>query len=580
MLRLYSAISIFFVCRIFLACIVFVIATQAHAVDAVPDINAKEQLLQQERERALRQEQQKSPDVRLDQPLIADTLQSIPQNESPCFTIDRITLLGDASERFQWALHAPSVNIEKVIHQCLGTQGINVVMKRIQNAIIARGYITTRVLAGPQDIKTGELHLTLIPGHIHAIRFEANTSEHATGWNALPAKVGDILNLRDIEQGLENLKRIPTVDADIQIEAPNSTDAAPGDSDLVVRWKQRAIPLRLSLSVDNSGVKSTGKYQGAMTVSGDNLLSLNDLFYVSLNHDLGGGDEGDRGTRGHAIHYSVPYGDWLLGFNTSEYNYHQSVAGLNQTYLYEGKSTNTDAKLSRMVWRDATRKVTLSGKLWLRTSSNFINDTEVNVQHRRMAGWEFAVNDREYLGSATLDATLAYRQGTGAFGSIPAPEEAFGEGTSRPRLVTADVQFNQPFHIASQRFTYALAARAQANQTALVPQDRFAIGGFYTVRGFDGESILSADRGLLLRNDLSVALADTGQSAYVALDYGQVGGQSAANLIGQHLAGAALGVRGGFSGVSYDLFASVPVMKPQGFVTSGSTIGFNINWSY
>ncbi len=32
----------------------------------------------------------------------------------------------------------------------------------------------------------------------------------------------------------------------------------------------------------------------------------------------------------------------------------------------------------------------------------------------------------------TLDGNLAYRRGTGAYGSLRAPEENFGEGTARP----------------------------------------------------------------------------------------------------------------------------------------------------
>ncbi|MGN6985683.1 POTRA domain-containing protein [Neisseria sp. P0008.S010] len=39
-------------------------------------------------------------------------------------------------------------------------------------------------------------------------------------WNAafknkFPTRSGNLLNLRDLEQGLENLKRLPTVEADL-----------------------------------------------------------------------------------------------------------------------------------------------------------------------------------------------------------------------------------------------------------------------------------------------------------------------------------------------------------------------------
>jgi hemolysin activation/secretion protein len=93
----------------------------------------------------------------------------------------------------------------------------------------------------------------------------------------------------------------------------------------------------------------------------------------SLNHDLGGGDAGERGTRGGVVHYSVPYGYWLLGATASRSNYHQNVPGPSQTYTYSGNSDNAEIKLSRLVYRDASRKTTLSLKGWQRKSNNFIN---------------------------------------------------------------------------------------------------------------------------------------------------------------------------------------------------------------
>jgi len=554
----------------------------AYAADATSD--AQEQIRQQERERAHREQLTPAPDVRFDQAQPTSSLTALPSKESPCFPIHSIVLTGDSSSQFQWALASANQKSDPAIGKCLGSQSINIVMKRIQNAIVARGFVTTRVLAAPQDLNTGVLTLTLIPGRIHAIRFAPETSQRATQWNAIAARPGDILNLRDIEQSLENFKRVPTADADIQImpadiKNDGSGSSQPGLSDLVISWKQ-AFPLRLTLSADNSGIKSTGKNQGSVTVSGDDLLSLNDLFYISYNHDLGGRDPGSRGTQGTTVSYSLPFGYWLLGFNSSNYNYYQAVAGTSQTYLYSGTSTNSDVRLSRVVWRDAVRKTTLSGRLWMRSSSNFIDDTEVQVQHRRMAGWELGVNEREFIGSATLDVNLAYRQGTGMLGSIPAPEESFGEGTSRPRMIVADAQFNLPFSITNQRLRYSLSARGQSNQTALVPQDRFAIGGFYTVRGFDGENVLSAERGLLLRNDLGLSLGGTGQELYLGLDYGEVGGQSSDLLVGKRLAGAVLGLRGGFKGLNYDVFLGEPIIKPDGFQTARSNVGVNLIWTY
>ena len=222
----------------------------------------------------------------------------------------------------------------------------------------------------------------------------------------------------------------------------------------------------------------------------------------------------------------------------------------------------------------------LAARAFQRKSNNYIDDTEVEVQRRIVGGWEASVGHREFIGAATVDANLAYKRGTGAFESMAAPEEAFGEGTSRFALITADLNVDAPFKLAEQLLRYAGTLRIQSNRTALTPQDCFAIGGRYSVRGFDGESSLSAERGWFLRNELGVAIGATGQEFYLGLDHGEVAGPSSEMLVGKRLTGAVIGLRGQFKVLQYDIFAGAPVRKPEFFRTAGSTAGFNLNLSF
>lgn len=544
---------------------------------AAPLDGSDELIRQQQRERALQQRQEQTPDVRLDAGR-AETIERLPAEETPCFTIDRIQLKGDDAAKFEWGLSAALVENDSPLNRCLGANGINLVMKRIQNAIIKRGYITTRVLAEPQDLKRGTLELTVIPGRIRAVRFAEGTDERATWRTALPMAPGEILNLRDIEQALENMKRVPTAEADIQITPSEAQDAKPGESDLVIRWKQD-FPFRLSLSADDAGSKFTGKYQGSVTMSADNLLTLQDLFYVTFSQDLSGHTTA-HGTQGNTLHYSLPFGYWLLGWTHSNYDYHQTVQGTNQSYKYSGTSVNNDLRLSRVIWRDAVSKSTLGFRLWERDSKNFTDDTEILVQRRRMAGWEISLAERLFIKDATLDASLAYRSGTSALGSLTVPEETVSPGAAHPKVITADLQLAAPFTLVEQRLRYNGVLRMQSNDSPLVPQDRFSIAGRYTVRGFDGETLLSAERGWLIRNDLSVALGATGQELYLGVDYGEVAGPSAKYLIGRRLAGGVVGLRGYYKGLSTDVFYGQPLSKPEGFRTASGTAGFNLTWSF
>ncbi len=560
---------------------------QAALADTIEESESRRQEM---RRRQQEQQLQREVDVRLD-----DTRQSTltpSAAESPCFPIHTVTLTGDAAGRFQFALKKALKETGFQSGQCLGAQGVNRIMVAAQNAVIGRGYTTTRILAAPQDLNSGTLELTVLPGKVRSVRTDTSHNDQtraariAAFQNEIPLKGGDILNLRRIEQGLENLKRVPTAEADIQIVPAD----APDESDIVVAWRQRLLPYRLSLGVDDSGSKTTGKYQGSLTFSADNPFGLSDLFYLSYGRHLGHTDahtdsEGKKtagGTQSYAFHYSVPAGNWLWSWNHNYYRYHQAVAGINEVYDYNGKSRGSDIGFTRLLYRDARRKSHIGFKLWQKENQSFIDDAEVEVQRRKTAGWQLSLKHKEYIGRSTLDIGLAYKRGTGMADAIAAPEEVFDEGTSRMKVITADISYNHPFQIGRQHFVYDTALHAQWNKTPLTPLDKIAIGGRYTVRGFDGESSLSAERGWYWRNEAAWSFKPAHQF-YLALDGGHVSGDSAQYLLGQTLIGAAAGLRGQFKAggsLNYDLFAGKPIKKPKGFQTASTVFGFNLNYSF
>ncbi|WP_338067657.1 ShlB/FhaC/HecB family hemolysin secretion/activation protein [Neisseria weixii] len=317
---------------------------------------------------------------------------------------------------------------------------------------------------------------------------------------------------------------------------------------------------------------------------------MSDLFYVNYGHSIGNvPDETGRsgslkkgGSRNYAVHYSVPFGKWTWAFNHSGYRYHQAVAGLAEAYDYNGKSYNTDFGFNRLIYRDAKRKTHLGAKLWTRETQSYIDDAEITVQRRKTAGWLAELSHKEYIGSSTANFKIAYKCGTGMSDALPAPEEAFGEGTSRMKIWTTSADVNIPFQIGKQPFAYDTTIQAQWNKTPLTVQDKFAIGGRYTVRGFDGELSLAAERGWYWRNDLSWNFKQ-GHQLYLGADVGRVSGQSAQWLLGQTLAGATLGVRGQMKAggqLYYDLFASRALKKPEGFETKKWVTEFRVGYGF
>ncbi|WP_421028719.1 MULTISPECIES: POTRA domain-containing protein [unclassified Paraburkholderia] len=86
--------------------------------------------------------------------------------------------------------------------KCVGKAGVDLLTKGVQQTILGHGYVTTRVLVPPRDLSSGVPTLSLAPGVVRQVRF-AEPSTRGTWKTAFPVTGGDLLNLRDLEQGLE-----------------------------------------------------------------------------------------------------------------------------------------------------------------------------------------------------------------------------------------------------------------------------------------------------------------------------------------------------------------------------------------
>src|SRR5450830_482440 len=97
---------------------------------------------QQERERALRRQQEPPTDARMPAAQKEGSEAVIPEHETPCFPIAQIVLDGQQADQFKEVLSVVTQGPEAVLGRCLGVSGIKAVLARVQNILIARGYVT------------------------------------------------------------------------------------------------------------------------------------------------------------------------------------------------------------------------------------------------------------------------------------------------------------------------------------------------------------------------------------------------------------------------------------------------------
>lgn len=121
-------------------------------------------------------------------------------SESPCWMIDKVE-----TATAPLRLTAFKQLAHTARGRCMGDKGLARLRKKLQNALIAQGYITSRVQLDVQEVPAGILKVRVHYGRIGQLKMQAGSSAYFRPDALFPIAAGDVLNLRSIEQGLENM---------------------------------------------------------------------------------------------------------------------------------------------------------------------------------------------------------------------------------------------------------------------------------------------------------------------------------------------------------------------------------------
>lgn len=515
------------------------------------------------------------PFVSLDQSTLTDDLLRVPLNETPCFTIYKVDLVlpNESSLKRQFATILGPIKYGRgsILGQCIGQQGLNYALRNVQNELIKQGFITSQATLLAQDLTSGTLAITITPGQLDKVWRGEDSHPKVNVSNALVLDKGDIINLRDIETSLENFRlpqsHLTTIDIIPSINAVDNEQY--GSSDLVVTQK-RANRIQWQLGIDDSGNKDTGQYQGTVSATVDRPLASNDVLNLSYTHTIDPWNNVDSSSNNDSIYanYRYPYKNWQMQLTYSDYGFDQTLAGLNQDIIYKGRSENSAIDVQRIIHRDSASKTIATVGGYYGNSKNFFDEVEIEVQRRRFAGWKARINHQRQTSLGEFNASLQYQRGTAAFSAIQAPESFISEAESQPSIWEAQLNLRSPFYISDASYQYNLQWRGQYSPQILIPQDRFSIGGRYTLKGSSEEQSLSGEKGMLLQQEIARILPLPNQMTlmpYITVDQGWVDGDSTQFLAGKYLVSTSLGARLYASNISVDGFIGKSLQAPDSF---------------
>ncbi len=433
--------------------------------------------------------------------------------ETPCFQINELILSDDFLDNNELKKIK-----NQVVGQCLGMNGLKKAAVLFQDYYINAGYITTRVEIPTQDLSTKKLKLTVVPGRISEIVVAGND---ISKW-ILPFSDGDILNIRDLEQGLENIQRTPEVDVKINI-LPGSEN---GSSKVVINT-QRKKNWSLRASYNNFGDQSTGSELIGGTSYLYNVTGLSDLFYFAGTGSQTGG------YKNVSTYYSVPFGYYDLSLYYSKSKSHQGIDIGAYTFDYIGKTEYFSLKGNRMLYRNVNSKLSASAELIRRKYDYTLGGTELVLQKRDMGNVRLGVNYKRNFTGAALDSTVTWQRFTKAFGGTDTPDMRTGTVSKESQIVNLNVNYVKWLTMLPVNAYYELNFGAQYSPDNLTLQDQFTIGDRWSVRGFQNSDGIYGNKGFFLQNTLNAVTGYKGLIPYIGADYGQIIGK----LPSQNLSG-------------------------------------------
>jgi len=544
------------------------------------DVLRQNSVIERQQQERLREQQQRAlpqpgapggTDLKSIQPQV-----TVPDIGAACRNIERIEISG--AELLPSSVRADLVR--DYAGRCLAASDLEAILAALTRSYIERGYITTRAYLPAQDLRSGTLQVAVVEGSIERFELKQSGREGVRPnlAGAFPARAGDRLNLRDLEQGIDQINSLASNNATLDVQ-PGSE---PGRSVVLVN-NAASTPLHLFTTWDNLGTPSTGRYAASATVSADGLLGLNEV--IAVTRRQAAPYDSEHHAELSALHVAVPWGYSTLSYDLSESTYTNALHLPSGTRLdSEGRTLSQSLALDRAVYRDQASRVSLGARLSNQDSRSFLGGEFLDVASRKLSSLDLGVSAFTQVAGGILNGRVAGVQGLTSFG---AEQDADWLPDDVPhaqgRRMALDLGYSRRFETGALPLVWSSQFSGQYSNDVLYGLQQMLVGGPSSVRG-SLVNALSGDSGYYLRNELSVPWQRVfGKEAwsgrfYVGYDFGAVT-NNAPGVPSGSMSGLTLGAAVQWRNASAEVFASQARHLPSFFIPEGTLWGVRLSFA-
>jgi hemolysin activation/secretion protein len=466
--------------------------------------------------------------------------------------------------------------------RCLGLAEFDQVLETVTLAYVDSGLILSRAYLPEQDLTSGTLQIKAVEGTLSEININGEDRPYWAGM-VFPGLVGEPVNIRETEQGLDQIEAMPRWTAELSF-APSEVA---GESVLQVT-AATSKRTEFRFSSNNRGNEDTGEWISSLSANTTNLFGLNDTWDISASKSVNPNPfalayDGDT-NRSASLGLSVPYGRWSIDYDYSFSDYVLTIPGAIDLINTDGSVRTHSLSIDYLLERNETTKQVLGFSLVRAQNENFIQDVRIDASSRTLTGFKLSYGQSTPLWSGSFDGTVYAERGLRIFNGENG--DSLPEGSPEPQyfLLGFDVDYARQLG-ATQRLAWSSTISAQLSTDRLYGTQAFSIGGTSTVRG-SRTSMASGSSGIVWRNEFEYQIlremADFIPYAalYGAVDYGRIFRQAKIDVTSAHAVGTTVGVKLRDTAYNVDLSyqevvsASGHIEKPSGTVFATFEIVF------
>src|SRR5690606_35432871 len=359
----------------------------------------------------------------------------------------------------------------------------NNVLEALTHLYMRRGYIAARAYVPEQDLSGGTLLITVVEGQLEGVRSPDGSAGTGQMKTAFPRLTGKPVNLRDLEQGVDQINRLRSQSAHIDVRAGEEHGGS-----ILELTVTKTKPWWMTVSMNNHGGAATGRTQSRMEFGADNVLGLNDEWTLRYQRSMKGGPAGFREAGPHSNGYnaavSVPYGYWLFGLEGNWSDYRTTLKMLGREVETSGRSNSIAAYATRVLHRDQVSKTWATGRLARKSTDNFLLGTHIDANSRVLTVATAELGHSRRIAAGELTALAGFHQGIKAFNALKDDPARSGDAPKAQfSKLTGSISYGRPFKLGGRDMKLRSTLSGQWSNDPLFGSEQLSLGGSSSVRG-------------------------------------------------------------------------------------------------